>query len=93
MAKKRKAKENKRTLLYDQCELLRPLGVWANPNGENPRKIYKPAQKNSNLTEEEMDCILKDLVRHKQKFKDSEQVIKQLKDTIDSQKGKLIAQP
>jgi len=90
MAKKRKAKENKRTLLYDQCEPLHPLGVWANPNGENPRKIYKPTQKKSNLTEEEMDCILKDLVCHKQQIKDLKEVIKQLNETIDSLKSKQI---
>jgi hypothetical protein len=65
VGKKRKSKENKRTLLYHHCETLHPLGVWANEGGGNPQKIYRPFQRNSNLTEEEMDCILKDLLHHK----------------------------
>ena len=36
MAKKRKAKENKKALLYYHCENLHSLGVCANAEGGNP---------------------------------------------------------
>ena len=92
MAKKRKAKENKRTLLYHHCENLHPLGECANEEGGNPLKIYRPSQKSSKLTEIEMGCILAGVKDHSEQIKRLQGVIRQLNVTVDSLKSKLKAQ-
>ena len=66
MIKKRKAKENKKALLYYHCENLHLLGVCANQDGGNPNKIYKPPQKHSTLTETEMGHILDCVIKNKE---------------------------
>ena len=65
MIKKRKAKENKKALLYYHCEKLHPLGVCANIEGDNPNKIYKPQKKSSRLTETEIGQILESVIDSK----------------------------
>ena len=69
LAKKRRAKMNKKTLLYYHCKSLKQLGVNSEVGKNNGSKIVLPANKNGDLTEQEMGLILQDIEGHSSQVK------------------------
>ena len=91
MGKKRRAKMNKKTLLYYHCKSLQQLGVQSEAAKKRGSNIFFPPEKNGNLNNEEMGLILQDMEGHSNKVKALERWISRLQTTIASLKKELVS--
>ena len=82
MAKKRRSKMNKKTLLYHHCQSLQQLGVISEAAKKNGSKGFLPAGKNGDLNEQEMGRILLDVEDYSSQVKALERKISRLEQTI-----------
>ena len=84
MAKKRRSKMNKKTLLYYHCKSLQQLGVISEAAKKNGSKGFLPAGKNGDLNEQEMGLILRDVEGYSSQVKALEKKISRLEQTVKS---------
>ena len=81
-AKKRRAKQNKKILLYYHCKPLQQLGVRSEAAEKNGSKGFLPKERKGDLNEEEMGLILRDMEGHSNLVKTLERKISKLEKTI-----------